>query len=196
MISASVCLSSQPDTAVQPAKEFCSYTTCWDTITIEIRRARQDDAAGIQALLLQLGYEHCEDDVRCNLALLLERTSDPVLVASEGDRLLGMIALHWTPMLHLREMLARITALVVREDARGRGVGRRLVDTAAALARSAGCDQIELTTALRRIRSPGILQRNRIHGIVRQICASTVVAARSSRIPSSFHVAHEVRLGP
>ncbi len=32
MISASVCLSSQPDTAVQPAKEFCSYTTCWDTI--------------------------------------------------------------------------------------------------------------------------------------------------------------------
>ena len=26
-----VCLSSQPDTAVQPAKEFCSYTTCWDT---------------------------------------------------------------------------------------------------------------------------------------------------------------------
>lgn len=33
MISASVCLSSQPDTAVQPAKEFCSYTTCWDTIS-------------------------------------------------------------------------------------------------------------------------------------------------------------------
>lgn len=32
MISVSVCLSSQPDTAVQPAKERHSYTTCWDTI--------------------------------------------------------------------------------------------------------------------------------------------------------------------
>ena len=43
MISASVCLSSQPDTAVQPAKEFCSYTTCWDTIAI-------DAAGGFEAL--------------------------------------------------------------------------------------------------------------------------------------------------
>ena len=32
MISASVCPSSQPDTAVQPAKERHSYTTYWDTI--------------------------------------------------------------------------------------------------------------------------------------------------------------------
>jgi hypothetical protein len=28
----SVCHSSQPDTAVQPAKEHASYTTCWDRI--------------------------------------------------------------------------------------------------------------------------------------------------------------------
>ena len=115
-----------------------------------IRIAHLDDAAGIQVLLLQLGYKLPEDDVRGNLALLSERTSDPVLVAVEGERLLGLIALHWTPMLHLAAPLARITALIVRDDARGTGVGRQLVDAGAALARNAGCDQLELTTALHR----------------------------------------------
>ena len=117
---------------------------------IHIRRARQDDAAGVQALLLQLGYKSSEDDVRSNLALLSERISDPVLIAVEDERLLGVIALHWTPMLHLAAPLARITALVVRDDVRGTGVGRRLVDAGAALAKHAGCGQLELTAALRR----------------------------------------------
>ena len=109
--------------------------------------------------MTQQGFRPCfsnsdtsssEDDVRSNLALLSGRTSDPVLVAVEGDRLLGVIALHWTPMLHLAAPLARITVLVVREDTRGTGVGRRLVDAAAALARNAGCGHLELTTGLRR----------------------------------------------
>jgi ribosomal protein S18 acetylase RimI-like enzyme len=58
--------------------------------------------------------------------------------------------LHWTPMLHLAAPLARITALVVREGTRGKGIGRRLVDAGAALATNAGCGQLELTTAVHR----------------------------------------------
>jgi ribosomal protein S18 acetylase RimI-like enzyme len=99
---------------------------------------------------IRLGYESSEDDVRSKLALLSEGTSDPILVAVDGERLLGVIALHWAPMLHLAAKLARITALVVRADTRGIGVGRRLVDAGAALARNAGCSQLELTTAVRR----------------------------------------------
>jgi N-acetylglutamate synthase-like GNAT family acetyltransferase len=117
---------------------------------IDIRRALQEDASGVQELLLQLGYDSCEGDVRSKLAVLSERTSDPVLVAVEGVRLLGVLALHWTAMLHLAAPLARITVLVVRDEARGTGVGRRLVDAAAILARNAGCTQLKLTTSLRR----------------------------------------------
>jgi len=116
----------------------------------DIRIAHLDDAVGIQVLLLQLGYKLSEDGVRGNLALLSERTSDPVLVAVAGERPLGLIALHWTPMLHLAAPVARITALIVRDDARGTGVGRQLVHAGAALARNAGCDQVELTTVLHR----------------------------------------------
>ena len=117
---------------------------------IDIRKAREGDAAGVQALLLQLGHECSEDDVRSRLALLSERASDPVLVAVEGEQVLGVMALHWAPMLHLAAPLARITALVVRADTRGIGGGRRLVDAGAALATNAGCGQLELTTAVRR----------------------------------------------
>ncbi len=53
-------------------------------------------------------------------------------------------------MLHTGAPVARITTLVVRDAARGRGVGRILVEAGADLARGAGCETLELTTALRR----------------------------------------------
>jgi GNAT superfamily N-acetyltransferase len=42
---------------------------------------------------------------------------------------------------------ARLTALVVRDDARGRGVARALVATVEEEARRAGCDRLHVTTA-------------------------------------------------
>ena len=42
---------------------------------------------------------------------------------------------------------ARLTALVVREDARGRGVARALVAAVEAAAREAGCVELHVTTA-------------------------------------------------
>jgi hypothetical protein len=44
-------------------------------------------------LLFQLGYASSKYDVRRNHALLSEHESDPVLVAVEGERLLGLVAL-------------------------------------------------------------------------------------------------------
>jgi len=44
--------------------------------------------------------------------------------------------------------LARVTALVVRASARGRGAGRRLMARAEQLAREAGCEGVELTSGL------------------------------------------------
>jgi GNAT superfamily N-acetyltransferase len=42
---------------------------------------------------------------------------------------------------------ARLTALVVREDARGRGVAPALGAAGEAAAREAGCDHLHVTTA-------------------------------------------------
>ncbi|MDG5493625.1 GNAT family N-acetyltransferase [Niveispirillum sp. BGYR6] len=117
---------------------------------VEIRRATIEDANGIVCLLEQLGYRLDETQVASRITQLESTGTDPILVAVSEGRYLGVIALNWVLMLHAPTLIARITTLVVHEQARGLGVGRKLVDAAAALARAAGCDTLEVTTALRR----------------------------------------------
>lgn len=117
---------------------------------ITIRHATPHDAAAVRILLGQLGYPCTEEEAATRLASLGETLTDPVLLAHDGTRPLGLIALHWAPVLNMAAPLARITAMVVDDAARGLGLGRQLVDTGAALARAAGCDLLELTTGLQR----------------------------------------------
>jgi len=84
------------------------------------------------------------------LAVLAGTGTGPVLVAAGGDRVLGLIAAHWTPMPFADAPIARITTLVVDETARGLGVGGRLVDAVASLARRAGCAPPGAATAAHR----------------------------------------------
>lgn len=117
---------------------------------IEIRPADTQDAAAIQELLRQLGYDSTVQEVSDRIAGLVGSDHDPVVVATDAGAILGVIALHWTPMLFSALPVARITTLVVSDTTRGRGVGRILVEAGAELARNAGCGTLEVTTALRR----------------------------------------------
>jgi len=117
---------------------------------IDVRLADPGDSLVVRELLDQLGYAFTVEEVRARLDLFARQPTDPVLLATDGDKGVGLIAMHWTAMLHHSKPVARITALVVRADARGKGVGRILVDAGAALARQAGCGLLELTTALHR----------------------------------------------
>ena len=62
--------------------------------------------------------------------LIAPESGQAVLVAEEGGQVLGVMAMNQSPMLHRPTPDARITSLVVDEGARGRGIGRRLVDAA------------------------------------------------------------------
>lgn len=104
----------------------------------------------VQEPLGQLGCAFTVEEVRARLGLLAKQPADPVLFATEDASGVGLIALHWTFMLHHGKPVTRITAPLVRDDARGKGIGRILVDAGAALARQAGCGLLELTTALHR----------------------------------------------
>jgi GNAT superfamily N-acetyltransferase len=119
-------------------------------MTMEVRRADQNDAPSVQVLLLQLGYDIAEEEVRRRLIALSGQPVDPILLAVERDEILGLIALHWMPMLHLAKPMARITALVVRKEARGKGIGRILVEAGSEMAKREGCGLVEVTTALDR----------------------------------------------
>lgn len=113
-----------------------------------IREAVKADAAGIAALLTQIGTGVDEGTVVAHLAAQA-RTKTPVLVADIGVdprvRRSGIVAClgwHILPTLH-RGVIGRITLLLVAERQRRRGIGRALIDEAASQMGKSGCTAIE-----------------------------------------------------
>lgn len=98
-----------------------------------------------------LGFEHSADEIERRLNLAPDRSIDSAYLAETASgRSIGLLAVHIAPLLFYPRPLARITTLVVADDARRRGVGRRLVAFARHLASEAGCDKLELTTGVNR----------------------------------------------
>jgi N-acetylglutamate synthase-like GNAT family acetyltransferase len=109
---------------------------------VQVRRAARHDLPGLAVLLDQLGYP--ADPTQ--LERRLERLDSDLYVAADGE-LLGLATLQVMHVLQHDAPSARLTALVVREDARGRGVARALVAAVEAAAREAGCERLHVTTA-------------------------------------------------
>jgi len=117
---------------------------------IEVRPCTPADAAAVSALLGELGYEVSSQAAAERVLRLNETELDPIFIAGEHSRPLGLIALHRCHMIQYRGPIARITALVVDQRARRRGIGRLLVDHALRWAEQRGCELVELTSALNR----------------------------------------------
>ena len=101
------------------------------------------------ALLGELGYPTTAADAAGRLARE-GPGGERVLVAEAADgHVVGLAALTIGWQLPHARPLARVTALVVAPAARGGGVGRALLARAEALAVEAGCEGLELTSALR-----------------------------------------------
>ncbi|MDF3813491.1 MULTISPECIES: GNAT family N-acetyltransferase [Rhodopseudomonas] len=117
---------------------------------IRTRPATPEDRLAVQELLGQLGYAFSAEEAESRLIHLAASGNDPVLVATRDDEVVGLIGLQFSTMLHLRDPVARVTALVVRDGGRGGGIGRALIDAGEVLARQAGCSILELTTGVAR----------------------------------------------
>lgn len=100
-------------------------------------------------LLTELGYPADPDQVKLRLDAL--GRDDLVLLAEEDS---GLIALHRIPLVAEGGNLARITALVVRDERRGHGVASRLLAAAETAARQWGCSLIEVSSGRRPERQP------------------------------------------
>jgi GNAT superfamily N-acetyltransferase len=116
---------------------------------IEVRPCTPEDAPAVSALLGELGYEVSSEAAAERVRRLNETGSDPTFIADEG-RPLGLIALHRCHMIQYLAPVTRITALVVHQQARRRGIGRLLIDHALRWAEQSGCEFIELTSAINR----------------------------------------------
>ena len=115
---------------------------------VRIEAAGPEDRLAVRDLLGQLGYAFTAEEVQVRLSLLAASGVDPVLLAIQDGEVVGLIALHVATMLQLKQPVARITVLVMRDGVRGVGVGRMLVDAGCMLAARSGCGLLEPTTAV------------------------------------------------
>lgn len=118
---------------------------------MKIRLVRRADASAVNELLEQLGYP--QDGQAATADRIQTWAEDPAsaaYVAEDGDDLLGVIAMHVCPFFERDGSWGRITALVVSDRARGRGVGSQLVAAAEAFAATRGCLRMEVTSSDRR----------------------------------------------
>ena len=113
---------------------------------VAIRAAEPEDAAAVAALLGQLGYPADEAAIPARLRAI-EAAGGAVLLATIDDgAAAGLVGVQAFPVLHAPAPVAYLTALVVAPPARGRGVGRALVEAAERWARAAGCGRLTVTS--------------------------------------------------
>ena len=134
-----------------------------------IRDAAAADVGAIARLLTQLGYPSDADAVEARLDRL-RIVGDRVFVAEVAGEVVGLAHLQVTPAIERDRPAGKLGALVVDEAQRGRGIGRALVEAAAAEARLRGCELLFLTTSERRedahtfYESVGLEQTGRRYG--------------------------------
>ncbi|MEU4560586.1 GNAT family N-acetyltransferase [Actinoplanes sp. NPDC023936] len=117
---------------------------------MHIRPIHQGDAARLALLLDQLGYPSTDRDVRQRLDYWLGDRASALFGADDDGSLVGVAALHITPILEVTGKFGRLAALVVDESHRGRGVGRMLMDAVEDRARAEGCLFVEVTSSSHR----------------------------------------------
>jgi GNAT superfamily N-acetyltransferase len=113
---------------------------------VQLRAATATDADVVARLFGELGYPVSPADLPGRLATVIAE-GGAVVLASEGSGTLGMICLARHNVMHAPGPVAYITALVTIPEARGRGIGRALVEAAVEWARHEGCVRLSVTSA-------------------------------------------------
>ena len=101
-------------------------------------------------LLGQLDHPTSEEAAARRIARLEHSDSDRLVLAEAGGEVVGLVVLHESLALERDKPAAKLSAIVVDEARRGRGIGKALVEAMEAEARERGCFVLFLTTAERR----------------------------------------------
>jgi ribosomal protein S18 acetylase RimI-like enzyme len=115
-------------------------------VRVSIREADPADAPAVAGLLAELGYPSSEEEFRRRFEHYSVVAGTHLIAAEEDGEVIGLAAMQVMPLIHRDLPVGRITAMVVRADRRGAGVGRRLEEELEAIARREGCGRIDLTS--------------------------------------------------
>ena len=119
-------------------------------MTLVVREGAAADAPAVVTLLGELGYPSTAAEFELRFEAYSGVGGAHLLVAQEDGEIVGLAAMQVMPLVHRDLPVARITAMVVRSDRRGEGLGRRLEEELEEVARREGCGRIDLTSRHRR----------------------------------------------
>lgn len=117
---------------------------------VVIRAPKPADAAEIAALMAELGYPSEARDIPKRLEAHAGDPASIIWLAELDGRVVGVGTARVFPAINQNALVAWLTALVVAERVRGRGVGKQLVKVAEDWARQQGASKLALTSALHR----------------------------------------------
>jgi GNAT superfamily N-acetyltransferase len=98
----------------------------------------------------ELGYTVSAKQATEQIAELSQTGTDPIFLAIADGQVLGLLACHLCRVLQYASPIIRVMALVIDRRARRRGVGKLLMEHAERMGSAAGCEFVELTSAMGR----------------------------------------------
>lgn len=111
-----------------------------------IQRATVGHVDSMLPLLRELGYDTPQATLRSQLCRYADSGQAEVLVAFVRGEMVGLISGCLIPALHQPGNIGRITALVVAEKYRSRGIGSKLIQELENWFRSSKCLRFEVTS--------------------------------------------------
>jgi N-acetylglutamate synthase-like GNAT family acetyltransferase len=120
---------------------------------MNIRKAEVNDCDQILDLLVNIGwfteYLGTQKDITKrkiieHISLCIQDNSHSLYVAEDSKEILGYISVHWLPYLFLNGPEGYISELFVKNSARGKGIGGKLLEFIKVEAKERGCSRLSL----------------------------------------------------
>ena len=119
-------------------------------MALQVRDARLEDAQSLARLVHQLAYPTPGEALARRVAQLVASEADRLVVAELDGHVVGLASVHVSLALEYDEPAVKVSAIVVDERCRRRGIGESLVREVQEEARRRGWCPIFLTTGERR----------------------------------------------
>ena len=125
----------------------------------QIRQATMNDVPMIAPLLEQLGYPSTEEQIRSRLEVMVDHPDYSTWIAEQGESVVGLIGAHIGYAYGIDGCVGQITAVVVDAQARGQGIGTKMIHVAEDWVREKGGTRIFLNSGRDRLEAHQLYER-------------------------------------